>query len=611
MKKKIRNQNDWMKYVIFLKKRRSRQSDAIAPTVVITLSDYALKIGDAATVTFTFSEAPTGFTEADVTAPNGSLSSFGVTGNPLIYTAVFTPTASVTDATNVITVGTGWTDAAGNPPAGATTSSNYTVDTTAPTCTIAVTGGSPNSTLPLTITFTLSKPSTDFAVGDVTVGGGTIANFAGSGIAYTCEATPTTPNGTMTFDVAADVFHDAAGNGNIAASQLSVVSSAFILADEFTDTVAAGSVNGTAATPTGGARTATDANSKINVGSGVLSFATGVLTNDGVWWPSSARTAGRAIIAKITPADTSGAWSVGFDNSAVAAHLECVGLITTTGIRVFDNTNGITVAAYSSATAYMIAGVQRATGSHWFIKGGAFTNWTYLYNIKSLTTTPLFPAVGNRTTAGVSTVDFVRVPTSLITITPLASDAFTRADGVLGSTGGGGSEESGGSGLAWTVQKGTGAIATNKGTFSALTDSLGIATVDAGTTNITAEVVATRAAGTSGLILRWTDINNYIKAVLDGTNLVVTEVVAGTPNVLATTAVTYGATKRLIIFLNATKIRAYYGDALIGSELTTAVTSGNAHGLFTDDIGATFDNFVIFAKGNGGEYESVFNKYTL
>src|SRR3990170_8506658 len=143
-------------------------SDVIAPTVVITLSDYAFKIGDTAVATFTFSEAPTGFTEADVTAPNGSLSSFGVTGDPLVYTAIFTPTADVTDPTNVITVGTGWTDAAGNPPAGATNSDNYTVDTTAPTVVIAVTGGSPSATLPLPITFTLSEVATDFAVGDVT-----------------------------------------------------------------------------------------------------------------------------------------------------------------------------------------------------------------------------------------------------------------------------------------------------------------------------------------------------------------------------------------------------------------------------------------------------------
>src|SRR3972149_885231 len=153
-------------------------SDVIAPTLVITLSDYALKIGDTATVTFTFSEAPTGFTEADVTAPNGSLSSFGVTGNPLIYTAIFTPTADVSDATNVITVGTGWTGAAGNPPAGATTSDNYTVDTTAPTVVITSSESSPTAASPIPITVTFSESVTGFVVGDITISAALLSIFS-------------------------------------------------------------------------------------------------------------------------------------------------------------------------------------------------------------------------------------------------------------------------------------------------------------------------------------------------------------------------------------------------------------------------------------------------
>jgi hypothetical protein len=104
-------------------------SDTTAPTVSIGMSQAAFTAGQTATVTFTFSEVPTGFTAADVTADNGSMSAVSATGDPLVFTATFTPTANVTDVTNVITVGTGWTDPAGNPPAGATTSANYTVDT--------------------------------------------------------------------------------------------------------------------------------------------------------------------------------------------------------------------------------------------------------------------------------------------------------------------------------------------------------------------------------------------------------------------------------------------------------------------------------------------------
>ncbi len=104
--------------------------DLAAPTLSITLSDADLSLGDTSVVSFTFSEAPTGFTNADVSVDNGALSTIQPTSNPLVFTAVFTPTADFPqDLTNVITVGTGWTDAAGNAPTASFVSPNYIVDT--------------------------------------------------------------------------------------------------------------------------------------------------------------------------------------------------------------------------------------------------------------------------------------------------------------------------------------------------------------------------------------------------------------------------------------------------------------------------------------------------
>lgn len=105
-------------------------TDESLPTIAITMSDYALGRGETSIVTFTFSEAPTGFANADVTVANGTISTVTVDGGDAkIYTATFTPTANISDDTNVITVGTGWTDAATNAPAGTTDSANYTVST--------------------------------------------------------------------------------------------------------------------------------------------------------------------------------------------------------------------------------------------------------------------------------------------------------------------------------------------------------------------------------------------------------------------------------------------------------------------------------------------------
>jgi hypothetical protein len=114
-------------------------------------------------------------------------------------------------------------------------------DTTRPTCTITCTqgaSGASSAALTFNFTFTLSEASTDFAIGDITaaITGGTVnkSNFAGSGTSYTCDLAPSV-SGTMTVDVAADAFHDAAGNGNTAATQFSITST-LVIYDTFTDT---------------------------------------------------------------------------------------------------------------------------------------------------------------------------------------------------------------------------------------------------------------------------------------------------------------------------------------------------------------------------------------
>jgi len=169
--------------------------DTTVPTLAITLSDYALKAGDTATITFDFSQAPTDFAEADVSAPNGALSGFAVDGsNSSKYTATFTPTTNTIAATNVITVGTEWTDAAGNAPSGSTTSSNYAVDTQRPSVVITLSDSELKVGETATVTFDFSKEPTGFTVDDVTAPNGELSAFAvGSNTSiYTATFTPTT-----------------------------------------------------------------------------------------------------------------------------------------------------------------------------------------------------------------------------------------------------------------------------------------------------------------------------------------------------------------------------------------------------------------------------------
>ena len=82
----------------------------------------------------------------------------------------------------------------------------------------AVNDGSTTNDATLTVTFTSSAATTNFAVGDVTVSGGALSSFSGSGTTYTATFTPTA-DGATTIDVAAGTFTDASGYSNVAATQ--------------------------------------------------------------------------------------------------------------------------------------------------------------------------------------------------------------------------------------------------------------------------------------------------------------------------------------------------------------------------------------------------------
>ncbi|NMY52971.1 putative Ig domain-containing protein [Pseudomonas sp. WS 5011] len=104
--------------------------DSLRPSASIVVADTALAAGETSTVTITFNEAVSGLTSADFTVSNGVLSGLSSGDGGITWTAIFTPTASVENTSNVITLdNTGYTDLAGNAGTGSTDSNNYAVDT--------------------------------------------------------------------------------------------------------------------------------------------------------------------------------------------------------------------------------------------------------------------------------------------------------------------------------------------------------------------------------------------------------------------------------------------------------------------------------------------------
>jgi len=108
--------------------------DTQRPTATIVVADTALRAGQSTTVTITFSEAVNGLSTADFNVANGNLSGLSSSDGGITWTATLTPSANVTDSTNLISLdNSGYTDAAGNTGTGTTSSNNYAIDTVAPT----------------------------------------------------------------------------------------------------------------------------------------------------------------------------------------------------------------------------------------------------------------------------------------------------------------------------------------------------------------------------------------------------------------------------------------------------------------------------------------------
>lgn len=198
--------------------------DTTAPSVAVTVDDATLAAGQTATVTFTFSEPPTGFTASDVSATNGAtISAFSTTSDTRIYTAVLTPAAS--GAISVSVANLSYADAAGN--AGAGGSVTLTADLVAPTVAIDVGDATLDPGQTTDVTFVFSETPTGFAADDVTVtNGATLTNLAATAdpLVYTANLTPG-PAGTVSISVADHSYTDAVGNAGSGDTETLIVAS--------------------------------------------------------------------------------------------------------------------------------------------------------------------------------------------------------------------------------------------------------------------------------------------------------------------------------------------------------------------------------------------------
>ncbi|MCB0072592.1 MAG: hypothetical protein KDE20_14080 [Caldilineaceae bacterium] len=201
----------------------------------------------------------------------------------------------------------------------------------------------------------------------------------------------------------------------------------WLIRDEFTDTRAAGSVNGTAATPGPGIRVVTGTESKLSVGSGNISISPNSGIAVAIGYSPISYAAGLAFLVrqKIIAESV----QVGWATSAGATESLLSALQTTsTQWRVRSNDGNVSLlGAYTPGTYYNVAIVAIGSRMMWFVLDG---EWKFLW-VNSASFFTSAPNVANAANASSNAlIDYLRViqlPAPFNSDTGLATDTHSGA----------------------------------------------------------------------------------------------------------------------------------------------------------------------------------------
>jgi hypothetical protein len=137
--------------------------------------------------------------------------------------------------------------------------------------------------------------------------------------------------------------------------------------------------------------------------------------------------------------------------------------------------------------------------------------------------------------------------------------------------------------------------------------------------DIVSSIVYGVAAYQAGIVVNLDSTNNpqnYIIAYLDkstiagATRILLDEVVAGVlANKITVTNATYVSGARLVVVRNGTQCRVFYNNLAVGTVQTMTANTNTKHGLFSTDVGNTFNNFLVMPRGTRGEYNSALNRF--
>jgi hypothetical protein len=383
----------------------------------------------------------------------------------------------------------------------------------------------------------------------------------------------------------------------------------YLLHDDFTDPHAAGAVNGTLATDGANVRKVTDSSSKVSISGGELLIA-GAASSPGYNDPAEGYGAfdtvlGKALCIQINSIDT-GILPFGWSRAAKTASIEYGDGVMLYNGNIIGHTfsaNTSWMGTYTAGAYYNYVEIMKGVkGNYKLIKGGTeYPNWTLLWPETTETNAELYyPTLSNYNAH--YKVKTVRIPYETLPLLckPLVTDSFTRINSAsLGNADGLAEEDAALSTPAWADALGVCGISGNKAVFSSLTGGAGIETINVGAADVHCMVTPTRTSGSVGLLFWYTDGSNYGKVIHNGTNIVMTTVIAGVESApIISAAKTLGEIR---VITNGTAVFVYCNGELVDTVYTiSTLAPANTFALFTTNTGNTFSNFKCWGRFGGG-----------
>ena len=182
-------------------------ADTVPPTIAISADKTALLAGQTSIITFTLSEPSSDFTTSDVSVTGGAIGNLvQSTANPLVYTAVYTPTANSTVQSVIRVDSTKFSDASANFNVDGADTNNEVRLTTNTVISGSGTGalapssdtGTPGDNLTQDNTPTYSGTAPAGAAVDVIINGVHYTTTADANGQYTINVPTALPDGTYT-----------------------------------------------------------------------------------------------------------------------------------------------------------------------------------------------------------------------------------------------------------------------------------------------------------------------------------------------------------------------------------------------------------------------------